>query len=447
MQPHFEIEPIRRLWRLALPLIIANISTPILGLADAAISGHLDHAYYLAAVTVGAELLVVFFGAFSFLRMGTTGMVAQAVGAEDHNLLRNILSHAIAVAAIIGIALFALGSQAIAPILELAQAPAEMHRPLEEYLETRLWSAPANLSLLVLTGWFIGKGHTQIALYLAITINLLNICLNYTLAIGYQMNSFGIALGTVISEYVGLIVAFTILALSLRNTKRPLKQMWQPPLVVKLIKVNLPLMIRTIALHGVFVTLSILAARLGTVEAASIGLILVLLTTAAYALDGFAYAAEIEAGQSLGERHFNRFIDSLKGGAVLSGLSAVIIVSIFTIFQLQIFSALTDFDAVINQASDLMVWFTGIVLVLCWSYWLDGVFIGLTKTLDMCLTMCFSTGFGWVGGVWAFGSTSLDSLMGAFLMFSVLRTLSLALRLPAVVQEVRTRSDQSHLKS
>ena len=340
-----------------------------------------------------------------------------------------------------------LGSQATAPLLELAQAPAEMHRPLEEYLETRLWGAPANLSLLVLTGWFVGKGHTQIALYLAITINLLNICLNYSLAIGYQMNSFGIALGTVISEYVGLIVAFTILALGSRNMRRPLKQTWQPALVVKLIKVNLPLMIRTIALHGVFVTLSVFAARLGTVEAASVGLILVLLATAAYALDGFAYAAEIEAGQSLGERHFNRFIDSLKGGAILSGFSAVIIVSIFTIFQLQIFSTLTDFDAVIGQATDLMVWFAGIVLVLCWSYWLDGVFIGLTKTLDMCLTMCFSTGFGWVGGIWAFGSTSLDSLMGAFLMFSALRTLSLALRLPAVVHEVRTHSDQNHLKS
>ena len=130
MPTHFEIEPIGRLWRLALPLIIANISTPILGLADAAISGHLDHAYYLAAVTVGAELLVVFFGGFSFLRMGTTGMVAQAVGADDHNLSFSILSHAIALAAIIGIGLFVLGSQAITPILDLAKAPAEMHRPL-----------------------------------------------------------------------------------------------------------------------------------------------------------------------------------------------------------------------------------------------------------------------------------------------------------------------------
>ena len=187
------------------------------------------------------------------------------------------------------------------------------------------------------------------------------------------MNSFGIALGTVISEYVGLIVAFTILVLDLGNMKRPLKQTWQPALVVKLVKVNLPLMIRTIALHGVFVTLSVFAARLGTVEAASVGLILVLLATAAYTLDGFAYAAEREAGQSLGERHFNRFIDSLKG-AILSGFSAVIIVSIFTIFQLQIFSTLTDFNAVIEQATDLMVWFAGIVLVLCWS-------IGLTAYL------------------------------------------------------------------
>jgi len=447
MRTHFEIEPIRRLWRLAFPLIIANISTPILGLADAAIAGHLEYAFYLAAVTVGAELLVAFFGVFSFLRMGTTGMVAQAVGADDNSLSFSILLHMITLATVIGIALFVLGSHAITPILALAQVPAEMHRPLEEYLETRLWGGPANLALLVLTGWFIGRGHTQVALYLAISINLLNVCLNYTLAIGFQMNSFGIALGTVISEYVGLTIACTILALDLKNTKRLIKQNWQLPLIIRLIKVNLPLMIRTIALHSVFVTLSIFAATLGTVEAASIGLILVLLTTAAYALDGFAYAAEIEAGQSLGERHFNRFIDSLKGGAILSGISAVTLISIFTIFKLQIFSALTDFNAVIEQASGLMVWFSGLVLVLCWSYWLDGIFIGLTKTVDMCLTMCFSVGVGWLGGLWAFGPTSLDSLMGAFLMFSTIRTLSLAFRLPGVVEEVRLRSDQNHLRS
>ena len=145
----FEIEPIRRLWRLALPLIIANISAPILGLADAAISGHLDHAYYLAAVTVGAELLVVFFGAFSFCvwgrRHGRSGGRCK-----DHSLSFSILSHAIALATIIGIGLLVLGSQATAPILELAQAPAEMHRPLEEYLETRLWGAPPTFLLLVL---------------------------------------------------------------------------------------------------------------------------------------------------------------------------------------------------------------------------------------------------------------------------------------------------------
>lgn len=446
MPAHFEIEPIRRLWRLALPLIIANISTPILGLADAAISGHLDHAYYLAAVTVGAELLVIFFGAFSFLRMGTTGMVAQAVGADDQSLSFSILSHAITLATVIGFGLFLLGSQAIALILELAKVPSEMHQPLAKYLETRLWGAPANLALLVLTGWFIGRGRTQVVLYLAISINMLNICLNYTLAIEYHMNSFGIALGTVVSEYAGLIMACTLLAFDLRNTRRLLKKSWQPQLVIKIIKVNIPLMIRTIALNGVFVSLSILAARLGTVEAASIGLVLVLLATAAYALDGIAYAAEIEAGQSLGKSHVNRFIDSLRAGAVLSGVSAIMIVSICTIFHSQIFSALTDFNAVIDQTADLMVWFTGIVVFLCWSYWLDGVFIGLTKTLDMCLTMCFSVGVGWVGGVWAFGSTTLDSLMGAFLMFSIIRTLSLALRLPAVVKEVRVRSDQNRLK-
>ena len=122
MPTHFKIASIARLWRLALPLIIANIATPLLGLADAAISGHLDHTYYLAAVTVGAELLVIFFGTFSFLRMGTTGLVAQAVGANDALRSVSLLSNAVFMALLIGLTLMLLGSQAIRTVRRRAAA-------------------------------------------------------------------------------------------------------------------------------------------------------------------------------------------------------------------------------------------------------------------------------------------------------------------------------------
>ena len=447
MRSHIKLEPVTRLWCLAWPLIIANIATPFLGLADAAIAGHLDEAYYLAAVTVGAELLVIFFGTFSFLRMGTTGLVAQAVGSNDQAHAFRIVANAVLLALGIGSLLALAGAQAIDPLLEFAKPTAEMTDPLQEYLEVRLWGAPANLTLIALTGWFIGQGLTRIALYLSVGINLANILLNYLLAIELELNSYGIALGTVIAEYTGVMIAGSVLWRKFAVSGEIMNSIRAPGLWFQLVKINTPLMLRTILLHGVFVTLSIFAARLGVEEAAAIGLVLVLLATAAYALDGFAYASEIEAGQALGQRQFQRFIDSLWAGAVLSIASTVIIVGFASLFHTPLFHALTDFQDVIIEANALMTWFTWILFALCWSYWLDGVFIGLTKTLDMCITMCLATTFGWIGSLWFIGTHSLDQLMTAFFIFSIIRTLSLGSRLPAVIEEIRNLSVPTHPKS
>jgi len=435
MSSDFKLEPISRLWKLALPLIIANIATPLLSLADAAIAGHLDHSYYLASVTLGAELLIIFFGTFSFLRMGTTGLVAQSVGANQQTQTVRILLHAMLLALGLGFLLFFTGAQMIEPLLKFTAPATEMVGPLTQYLETRLWGAPAHLALFALTGWFIGQGLTRIALYLAVGINLLNIALNFLFAIELQMNSFGIALGTVLSEYIGMVVA--IVLVFNRHRAIEIRPLWRLSLVVDLLKINTPLMIRTIALHSVFVTLSIFAARIGTTEAASIGLILVLLATAAYALDGFAYASEIEAGQAMGERKYERFKDSLWAGSILSVCSASLLAGIALIFHSQIFTVLTTFESVSLQASSLMGWFPWILFILSWSYWLDGVFIGVTKTLDMCLAMCTATSLGWFGSLWVLGTDSLSHLMAAFLIFSAIRTITLGLRLPAIIQQIR----------
>ena len=447
MRSHIGLKPVTRLWHLAWPLIIANIATPLLGLADAAIAGHLDQAYYLAAVTVGAELLVIFFGTFSFLRMGTTGLVAQAVGSDDQAHSFRIVANAVLLALGIGSLLLVAGAQAIDPLLEFAKPTAEMTDPLQEYLEVRLWGAPANLTLIALTGWFIGQGLTRIALYLSVGINILNIVCNYLLAIELQLNSYGIALGTVISEYAGVVIAGYILWRKFTRSNIVIDSIQASGLWLRLVKINTPLMLRTILLHSVFVTLSVFAARLGVEEAAAIGLILVLLATAAYALDGFAYASEIEAGQALGERRFKRFTDSLWAGAILSVASTTVIVVFANLFHSQLFHALTDFQNVVTEANALMPWFTWILFALCWSYWLDGVFIGLTKTLDMCIAMCLATIFGWIGSLWLIGTQTLDQLMASFLIFSIVRTISLGSRLPAIIEEIKSLSVLTHPKS
>lgn len=426
-----------RHWSLAWPLILANCAIPLLGLADAAIAGHLDQAYYLAAVTVGAELFAVFFGSFSFLRMGTTGLVAQAVGQNAETQSLKILSNALILGAGIGLVITGLGLVVIEPIISAMQPATALVTPLSAYLEIRFMSAPASLMSFAISGWFIGRGHTRIALYLALGVNAVNILLNYVLAIGLEMNSNGIALGTVIAEYLGLGYAAFWLS-RVADIDAFLRTLGLERQVLgRLVRVNGPLFIRTLALQVVFVGLSVQAARIGVTEAAAVGLFLVLLATAAYALDGFAFASEIEAGQAFGAGERQRFTESLWAGASLTLFTTVLIVIVMANAGPSIIGVLTAHTQVRSAAIGLLPWFHLILLVLCLSYWLDGVFIGLTRSLEMCLTMCVATAIGWFGALWWTGGQTLEHLFTAFVCFGILRTVLLASRLPSAWRSVK----------
>lgn len=427
-----------RHWSLAWPLILANCAIPLLGLADAAIAGHLDQAYYLAAVTVGAELFAVFFGSFSFLRMGTTGLVAQSVGPTAETQSLKILSNALILGACIGLVIAGMGALAIVPIIQAIQPAAELTTPLSAYIEIRLLSAPASLMSFAISGWFIGRGHTRIALYLALGVNALNILLNYILAIGLEMNSNGIALGTVIAEYLGLgYAAFWLSRVS--DMSAFLRTIGLERHVLgRLVRVNGPLFIRTLALQVVFVGLSVQAARIGVTEAAAVGLFLVLLATAAYALDGFAFASEIEAGQAFGAGERQRFTESLWAGASLTLFTTVLIVIAVANAGPLIINLLTTHAPVQTAAIGLLPWFHLILLVLCLSYWLDGVFIGLTRSLEMCITMCLATAMGWFGALWWTGGQTVEDVFIAFFCFGLLRTVLLASRLPSAWRSVKS---------
>lgn len=433
-----------RHWALAWPLIIANSATPLLGLADAAIAGHLAAPFYLAAVTVGAELFAILFGTFLFLRMGTTGLVAQSEGRGDTQGGLQLLMHALLIATAIGLALVVFGHWLLEPIVQIIRPASEIDAALAEYLEIRLLSAPAALCIFAVTGWLVGRGRTKISLYLALGINVVNIALNYALAIGLEMNSAGIAWGTVISEYLGLIYGFAWMYILAGHQdlwasfRLRTAQLWA------LVRVNGPLMLRTIALHAVFAGLSIAAARIGAIEASAVGIFLVLLATAAYALDGFAYASEIEAGQAIGQRNYARFRDSLWAGALLTLITAACITLVIALFGSTIVSALTAHDAVITEATRRLDAFTLILLALCLSYWLDGVFIGLTRTMDMCLTMWLAASIGWFGMLAWYQNPTLDELFVAFLVFAVLRTGLLGARLPVAMRHVNVHFSDHH---
>lgn len=444
------VEPIRiaigRHWSLAWPLIIANAATPFLGLADAAIAGHLDSAYYLAAVTVGAELFAVFFGAFNFLRMGTTGLVAQATGAQTPEIGLETLGNGLLLGLVIGLCLIGIGWAGIPTALALADPAADLVDPLRGYLEIRIYGAPASLMLFAVSGWLIGLGRTREALYLAVGINAVNILLNFLLAIGFGLNAKGIALGTVIAEVLGILYGFYWV--KTLHPQASIIRLYKPisERMLQLLKLNGPLFLRTLALQTVFVTLSVYAARIGVTEAAAVGLFLVLLATAAYALDGFAFASEIEAGRQLGAGQVREFVHGLWAGAILTVFCALCIIGVISLFGGSLVELLTEHTGVQSESQRLLQWFGLILAALCLSYWLDGVFVGLTRSVDMCISMAVATGLGWFGVLQLVSTDRVEGLFIAFFSFGVVRTLTLGSRLPAALRDLRSRAANHPIK-
>ena len=418
-------------WQLAWPLIIANCTTPLLGLADAAIAGHLDSAKYLAAVTVGAELITLLFWSCGFLRMGTTGLVAQAQGRGDTQEGLQILGNALLMGFVLGCGLTVLGLLSIDWVLAYAKPDENIQPILTSYLTIRMFSAPATLMSYAIAGWLLGCGKTRMAVIIALLTNSVNIVFNYSFAIGLGLNSDGIAIGTVTAEVLGLLFGiYLLIKLQGAAVLRYLIE-FHRQVLKRLLVVNAPLMIRTLALEIVFVCLTVFAARIGVDEAAAVGLILVLLSTAAFALDGFAFASEIEAGQSMGAKDRPRFRRGLQAGWQLTLFSALIFIVLIGIFKQPVLTALTPHQNVVNLTLMYIPHLQLLLAILAIAYWLDGVFIGLTRVMDMCIMMILATSLGWFGGLAIMGTSDINSLMKAFILFAAIRSVGLFCRLPA----------------
>lgn len=428
---------LRRHWVLAWPLILSNIATPLLGLADAGIAGHLDAPAALASVVLGAELFALGFGAFSFLRMGTTGMVAQHTGAGEIDQSLVVLVNAITVAILFGLILAVGGQGLVNPVVGWIDPAAEMIDPLADYLSIRLWAAPATLMLFALSGWFIGRGMTRVTLALALGVNGLNLSLNYTLAIALGFGVQGIALGTVIAELAGIVCG--LIWLSRVTPTDALRCAWRSvgTGLTRFLSVNGPLLIRTLALQAVFTGMAVIAARLGVSEAAAMGLFLVLLATAAYALDGFAFASEIEAGQAFGAADRTRFQAGLWAGVLWTAGAASAVFVTISLGGASVIDLLTPHTAVRETALTLLPWFGWTLLALAGAYWLDGVFIGLTRSLDMCFSMLVAS-ISWLVGVWIWQPDTLPNLLSLFIAFGWVRTLTLGSQLPRIIRDFPT---------
>jgi MATE family multidrug resistance protein len=403
----------------ALPMILANVTVPLVGIADSAVVGHLDQPDSLAGVAVGATLFSVLFTALNFLRMGTTGLAAQAAGAADEAAGRAVLRQGLVVGLTLAAVLLVLSrpleSLALALIAPEPAAVAEASR----YISVRVWGAPATLSLFVLTGWFIGRGDARSPLAIVLVVNGVNIVLDFVLVRGLGLRAEGVAIATVTAEYLGLAVGLLLATRALGGSP------WRPegrgPSYHRYLSLNLPLFVRTTALMLSFAFLTAMGARFGSAVLAANALLLNFLYLASYALDGFANAAESLIGRAIGARDARTLRGSLRISAQWTLWVALGLSFAFMAAGPPFIDLMTSQPALRALAREYLPWLVAAPLVGCWAYLFDGVFVGATMTRQMRDTMLFAALAVYLPAWWLLRPFGNHGLWAAFMLFNAAR--------------------------
>ena len=423
-------------WRLAWPMIVSNLSVPLLGLVDAAILGHLPDARYLAAVAVATSLFGFLFWGFGFLRMGTTGLVAQQLGSEDEDAEARARKNAAlrlltAQGSVLGLALGVL-VLLLAPLLfplglALMGAPADAGAEAARYFEIRIFSAPAVLLTYALTGVLVGLQDTRSVLAITVTTNLINIGLDLLFVPGLGMRTEGVALATLIAEWSGCIVAIRLA--QQRLAALPAALDWaalrDPDRYRRLLAVNGQLFVRTLALLGSLAFFTAQGARQGELVLAANALLMNLLMATSYGLDGFAHAVEALSGRHLGARDRGAFRRTLHSAALFSLVTAGTFTGLFLIAGPEVIALLTDITEVRALAAAYLPWLTALPLVAVWCYLFDGLAIGVTETRAMRDSMLISALLVYLPLWWWTRGWGNDGLWLALLAFFAARGLTL----------------------
>ncbi|MCL1093851.1 MATE family efflux transporter [Shewanella kaireitica] len=420
----------RQLLALALPMILSNITVPLLGLVDTAVVGHLSNAYYLGGVAVGSTIITLIIWLLGFLRMATTGLVAQAYGANDTQQQYRLLVQAGSLALLFGLTAVLLQLPIVNLAMAMSDASVEVERYCREYFQVRIWSTPFALMNLVMLGWLLGRQQPKAAMWQLIVANLVNIGLDLLFVIGLDWGVRGAALASVFADMAGFAVALTLVRRQLNRLgdfqlmticKQLTLQSYR-----KLISLNTDIFVRSLCLQLSFAFMTFYGASLGDNTVAANAVLLNLLLLISYALDGIAYYAEAEVGRAYGRNDSQLMKESVTLAWAWSAIAAVAFTLFFAIAGSNIISALTSIVEVQQVANDYLVWVIFLPLLAFGSYLFDGVYIGAAQGKVMRNSMIIAT-FGVFFPTWyALQTLENHALWAAMSAFMVARSLTLS---------------------
>lgn len=379
----------RKILQLAIPSIVSNITVPLLGLVDVAIVGHLGSASYIGAIAVGGMLFNMIYWIFGFLRMGTSGMTAQAYGKRDLTEVVRTLLRAVGVGLLISLGLWILQSPILRGAFVLIDATEEVKRWASLYFNICIWGAPAVLGLYGFAGWFIGMQNSRFPMFIAITQNIVNIAASLCFVFVLGMKVEGVALGTLIAQYAGLFMAFALWLKYYGRLKAYIDWdgLWDGEAMRRFFSVNSDIFFRTLCLVAVTTFFTSTGARQGDVILAVNTLLMQLFTLFSYIMDGFAYAGEALAGRFIGAKNdvgLRRCIRLLFLWGIGLSLSFTIL---YAFLGRDFLGLLTNDTSVIKASGDYFYWVLAIPLCGFSAFLWDGIFIGATATRQMLCSM------------------------------------------------------------
>jgi MATE family multidrug resistance protein len=423
----------RRVFLLAIPLILSNLTQPLLSMVDTILSGHLPSPAALGGVAVGGIFFNSIYWTFGFLRMATTGLVAQSHGAGDQDQLMHHFGRALLTAGLIGALLLAVQRPLISAALALLGASSEVHRNALLYCSIRIWSAPAALANYTILGYLLGRQRARTALLLQAAINLVNMVVALTLVLWRHWGVAGIATATMTAEWTGCILGLAImLATAARASHLRWSELVDGASLRRLFALNRDILLRTLSLVAAYAWFTRTGARSGNAILAANAVLINFLWIAGYGLDGFANATEALVGEAIGAGRVADFRAVLKASSVSAFTVSAALSLLYLLFGRNLIAVFTNQEAVRSLAVQYLPWLIVLPLVAVWSFLLDGVFIGATRAQELRDSMLISL-IGYLGlAVVLTARFGNHGLWCAMLAFMALRAITLALRLPAI---------------
>ena len=429
----------KRVLGVAIPIVLANATIPVLGAVDTGVVGQMGLAAPIGAVGIGAIIISAIYWMFGFLRMGTTGLTAQAIGSNNQSETSALLVRGIIIGLVAGLVLILIQIPLFSGALGLSPASQEVEGLANEYLKIRVFSAPAAIAIFGITGWLIAKERTKAVLFLMLLVNSVNITLDFIFVLKLGWGVEGVAFATFIAEWLGLFYGLWLAREGFNNGYwKNWVQIFDRVRLVQMAKVNSDILIRSVLLEIGFVSFLFLGSSFDDATLAANQVLVQFLNITAYAMDGFAFAAEALVGQALGAKNRALF----RRSAVMTsqwGVGLVVVMAIaFYVFGNTIINVMTTAEDVRVVSYDYLPWMVLAPLVGAAAWMLDGIFIGATRTADMRNMMFISFCIYLIALAFLLPKYDNHGLWASLIIFSIARGVTLGYKYPKLEASVES---------